>query len=183
MASLAIITSLALEVCPYRGTVTSCSVGCTVSDASQDAVGLLGHLGTELAHVQQAVSSNPQILFLPAAFQPLCPKSVVMHGAVVIKVQDLTFGLVQAHTIGLSPLISLSRSSRDAHPAQTAALVAHKLSHFFSISAHPYSAGTAGQLLFPAWPDRWCSATPSGESLHWKQSPPLSNAETQPWFC
>jgi len=40
--------------------------GHTTPDPSQDAVGLLGPLGTLLAHVQ-----HPKILFLQAAFQPL----------------------------------------------------------------------------------------------------------------
>jgi len=34
--------------------------GCTISDTSQDAVGLLGHLGTLLAHVQPAGSDYMQ---------------------------------------------------------------------------------------------------------------------------
>ena len=33
--------------------------GCTISDASQDAIGLLGHLGTLLAHGITWVSSKP----------------------------------------------------------------------------------------------------------------------------
>jgi len=30
--------------------------GCTISDTSQEAIGLLGHMGTLLAHVQLPVS-------------------------------------------------------------------------------------------------------------------------------
>jgi len=42
----------------------------TISETSQDALGLFGHLGTLLAHVQPAVNKHPQVLFCQAAFQP-----------------------------------------------------------------------------------------------------------------
>jgi len=47
--------------------------GHTVPDTSQDAIGLLGHLGTLLAHVQLAVDQHPQVLFCWAAFLKLSP--------------------------------------------------------------------------------------------------------------
>ncbi|KAK4827773.1 hypothetical protein QYF61_021518 [Mycteria americana] len=72
---------------------------------SQDAIGLLGHLGTLLAHIQAAVNQHPQVLFRRAAFQPLFPKPVALHGVAVAQVQDLALGLVKPHTIGLSPWI------------------------------------------------------------------------------
>ncbi|KAK4826361.1 LOW QUALITY PROTEIN: hypothetical protein QYF61_007955, partial [Mycteria americana] len=37
--------------------------GHTISDTSQDAIGLLGHLGTLLVHMQLAVDQHPQVLF------------------------------------------------------------------------------------------------------------------------
>ncbi|KAK4811094.1 hypothetical protein QYF61_016380 [Mycteria americana] len=40
-----------------------------------------------------------------AAFQPLFPKPVALHGVVVTQVQDLALGLVEPHTIGPSPSI------------------------------------------------------------------------------
>ncbi|KAK4809988.1 hypothetical protein QYF61_004440 [Mycteria americana] len=79
--------------------------GHTVSDTSQDAIGFLGHLGTLLAHVQPAVNQHPQVLLCWAAFQPLFPRPVALHGVVVTQVQDLALGLVKPHTIGLGPLI------------------------------------------------------------------------------
>ncbi|KAK4814102.1 hypothetical protein QYF61_008197 [Mycteria americana] len=79
--------------------------GHTIPDTSQDAVGLLGHLGTLPAHVQLAASQHPQVLFCQAAFQPLFPKPVALHGVVVAQVQDLALGLVKPHTIGLGPCI------------------------------------------------------------------------------
>ena len=50
-----------LKVLPHQSLVKrdnhlSAPAGCTISDASQDAVGLLGHLSTRLAHVQPAVN-------------------------------------------------------------------------------------------------------------------------------
>ncbi|GAB0205879.1 hypothetical protein GRJ2_003053500 [Grus japonensis] len=91
----------------YRGTSTSLSgpAGHAIPDTSQDAVGLLGHLGTLLAHAQPVVNQHPQVLFCWAAFQPLCPKPVALHGAVVTQVQDLALGLVKSHTVGLGPSI------------------------------------------------------------------------------
>ncbi|KAK4829089.1 hypothetical protein QYF61_002040 [Mycteria americana] len=79
--------------------------GHTIPDTSQDAVGLLGHLGTLLAHIQPAVNQHAQVLFCQAAFQPLFPKPVVLHGVVVAQVQDPALGLVEPHTIGLGPSI------------------------------------------------------------------------------
>ncbi|KAK4811287.1 hypothetical protein QYF61_023339 [Mycteria americana] len=79
--------------------------GHTVPDRSQDAVGFLGHLGTLLAHIQPAVNQHPQVLLCQAAFQPLFPKPVALHGVVVTQVQDLALGLVEPHTTDLSPSI------------------------------------------------------------------------------
>ncbi|KAK4831037.1 hypothetical protein QYF61_014969, partial [Mycteria americana] len=77
--------------------------GHTISDTSQDAVGLLGHLGTLLAHIQPAVSQHSQVLLRWAAFQPLFPKPVALHGVAVAQVQDLALGLVKPHTVDLGP--------------------------------------------------------------------------------
>ncbi|KAK4831708.1 hypothetical protein QYF61_018760 [Mycteria americana] len=79
--------------------------GHAIFDTSQDAIDDLGHLGTLLAHVQPAVNQHTQVLFCLAAFQPLFPKPVALHGAVVTQVQDPTLGLVEPHTIGPSPCI------------------------------------------------------------------------------
>ncbi|KAK4815935.1 hypothetical protein QYF61_010192 [Mycteria americana] len=76
--------------------------GHAVFDTSQDAVGFLGHLGTLLAHIQVAVNQHPQVLFHQAAFQPLFPKPVALHGGVVAQVQDLALSLVESHTTDLS---------------------------------------------------------------------------------
>ncbi|KAK4827050.1 hypothetical protein QYF61_013234 [Mycteria americana] len=70
-----------------------------------DAIGFLGHLGTLLAHIQPAVNQHPQVLLCLAAFPPLFPKPLALHGVAVAQVQDLALGLVKPHTIGLSPWI------------------------------------------------------------------------------
>ncbi|KAK4806198.1 hypothetical protein QYF61_001121 [Mycteria americana] len=77
--------------------------GHAIFDTSQDAIGLLGHLGILPAHIQLAIDQHPQVLFCQAAFQPLFPKPVVLRGVVVAQVQDLALSLV--HTIGLGPSI------------------------------------------------------------------------------
>ncbi|KAK4816390.1 hypothetical protein QYF61_016707 [Mycteria americana] len=79
--------------------------GHAIFDTSQDAIGLLGHLGSLPACVQLAVKQHPQVLFHRAAFQPLFPKPVALHGVVMTQVQDTTLGLVKPHTIGLGPWI------------------------------------------------------------------------------
>ncbi|KAK4812051.1 LOW QUALITY PROTEIN: hypothetical protein QYF61_026189 [Mycteria americana] len=79
--------------------------GHTISDTSQEAIGFLGHLGTLLAHIQAAVNQHPQVLLCLAAFQPLFPKPVALHGVAVAQVQDLALGLVKPHTVDLGPSI------------------------------------------------------------------------------
>ncbi|KAK4814103.1 hypothetical protein QYF61_008198 [Mycteria americana] len=79
--------------------------GHAIFDTGQDAIGLLGRLGTLLAHIQAAVNKHPQVLLCWAAFQPLFPKPVALHGVAVAQVQDLALGLVKPHTIHPSPSI------------------------------------------------------------------------------
>jgi len=79
--------------------------GHPIADPSQDASGLLGHLGTLLAPVQPAVDQHPQGLFRQAALQPLLPKPGALCGVVVTQVQDPSLGLVEPRTIDLSPSI------------------------------------------------------------------------------
>ncbi|KAK4832379.1 hypothetical protein QYF61_022234, partial [Mycteria americana] len=57
--------------------------GHAIFDTGQDAIGLLGRLGTLLAHIQAAVNQHPQVLLCQAAFQPLFPKPVALHGVAV----------------------------------------------------------------------------------------------------
>ncbi|KAK4816040.1 hypothetical protein QYF61_011048 [Mycteria americana] len=79
--------------------------GHAIFDTSQDAIGFLGHLGTLLAHIQAAVNQHAQVLLCLAAFQPLFPKPVALHGVAVTQVQDLALGLVKPHTTDLGPSI------------------------------------------------------------------------------
>jgi len=70
----------ALKVRPYQGRVqrddhSLAPAGCAISDASQDAIGLLGHLGTLLAHVQWLLrivedlgAYCPPVFLKPSAF-------------------------------------------------------------------------------------------------------------------
>ena len=84
--------------------------GHAILGTSQDAVGLLGHLGTLLAHVQPAVNQYPKVLFRQAAFQPLFPKPVALHGVFVTQGQDPELVLVELPTVNLGHGSSLSRS-------------------------------------------------------------------------
>ncbi|KAK4815148.1 hypothetical protein QYF61_017589 [Mycteria americana] len=100
----------AFEVRPHQYRVQGhdhcpAPAGHTIPDTSQDAIGFLGHLGTLLAHIQAAVDQHPQVLLCQAAFQPLFPKPVALHGVAVAQVQDLALSLVEPHTIDLGPWI------------------------------------------------------------------------------
>ncbi|KAK4818798.1 hypothetical protein QYF61_019519 [Mycteria americana] len=96
--------------CPSLDTLQHLNVSLVVrgpklNTGFEDAIGFLGHLGTLLAHSQVAINQHPQVLFCRAAFQPLFPKPVALHGVVVTQVQDPALGLVEPHTIGLCPWI------------------------------------------------------------------------------
>ncbi|PKU44635.1 hypothetical protein llap_5071 [Limosa lapponica baueri] len=98
------------SVRPHQGRVQQqCThfpspAGHTVPDRDQDAVGLLGHLGTLLAHIHPAVDQHPQVLFHLAAPATL-PPAWTVQGVGVTQVQDLALGFDEPHTIGLGPLI------------------------------------------------------------------------------
>ncbi|KAK4819404.1 hypothetical protein QYF61_003675 [Mycteria americana] len=94
--------------CPSLDTLQHLNVSLVVrgpklNTVFEDAIGFLGHLGTLLAHIQAAVNKHPQVLFCWAAFQPLFPKPVALHGVAVAQVQDLALGLVKPHTTDLGP--------------------------------------------------------------------------------
>jgi len=71
--------------------------GHTISDASQDDIGLLGHLCTLLVLVQLAAILHPQVLFCWSSFQTLFTKPVVLYGVVMTQMQDLALSLVECH--------------------------------------------------------------------------------------
>ena len=77
----------------------------TIPDTSQDAIGLLGHLGMLLAHIQLTVHQYAKVPFHQAAFHPFFPKPVGFPEVVVTKMQDLTLGPIKTHTINLGPSI------------------------------------------------------------------------------
>ena len=76
-----------------------------IPDTGQDASGLLGNLGTLLAHTQLTVHQYTKVPFHQAAFQLLLPKHVGLPGVVVTKMQDTTFGPIEIQTVNLGPLI------------------------------------------------------------------------------
>ena len=77
----------------------------TIPDTCQDAIGLLGHLGTLLAHIQLTIQQYTKVPFRQTAFQPLLPKPVGLPGVVVTKMQDPTLGPIETHAINLGPSI------------------------------------------------------------------------------
>ncbi|KAK4810166.1 hypothetical protein QYF61_010478 [Mycteria americana] len=96
--------------CPSLDTLQHLNVspvvgGPKLNTVFEDAIGFLDHLGTLLAHIQAPVNQHSQVLLCWAAFQPLFPKPVALHGVAVAQVQDLALSLVEPHTIDLGPSI------------------------------------------------------------------------------
>ncbi|KAJ7425001.1 hypothetical protein WISP_25843 [Willisornis vidua] len=71
--------------------------------AGQDAIGPLGHLGTQLTHDQPAVTQHLELLLCWVTSQLLISKPVAIHGVVVTQEQDLALCLIEPHIISLSP--------------------------------------------------------------------------------
>ena len=73
----------------------------TIPDTRQDAIGLLGHLGTLLAHIQATVHQYTKVIFC----QSVLPKPVGLPGVVVTRMQESTPGPTETHTVNLGPSI------------------------------------------------------------------------------
>ncbi|RMB99698.1 hypothetical protein DUI87_23700 [Hirundo rustica rustica] len=78
--------------------------GHTIADPGQDAIGLLGHLGTRWLMFSRC-RQHPQLLHPLGIFQPLCPQPAALQGIIVTQVQDPALGLTEPHPVGLGPLI------------------------------------------------------------------------------
>ncbi|KAJ7410144.1 hypothetical protein WISP_111202 [Willisornis vidua] len=111
--------------------------GHTVPDTGQDAIGLLGHLGTLLAHVQLPLNQNLQVPFCLSALQLLHPQPLELHGVVISKVQDPALGLVEPHTTEFSPSIQPVQVPLQSPPA------------FQQIDTPPYLVSSANGGLNP----------------------------------
>jgi len=71
------------------GDSTNCLAGDpghTIFDANRDAIGLLGHLGTLLAHVHWDVYQTLKVLFCWSTFQLSFPKPIPLHGVIMTQV-------------------------------------------------------------------------------------------------
>ncbi len=67
-----------LEVQPHQGCLQGddnlpAPAGHTISNTGQDGIGLLGHLGTLLGHVQLSINQHPQVPFLFTVIQHSSP--------------------------------------------------------------------------------------------------------------
>ncbi|KAJ7419849.1 hypothetical protein WISP_51875 [Willisornis vidua] len=98
-----------------RGNHFPSPAGHTIPDSSEDATGLLGHLGTLLAHVQPAADQCPQVPFHQTALKPFLLQPVVLLGTVVIQVQA-HFTLLNL-TTGLSPSVESAQIPLQSLPA------------------------------------------------------------------
>jgi len=77
------------------------AAGHTIPDTSQDAVGLLGHLGTQLAPVQLAVHQQPRCSPTGQLSTHCSPTPVALHGVILTQAQDPALSLVEPHTVRL----------------------------------------------------------------------------------
>lgn len=82
--------------------------GHAIFNRGQDAIGLLVHLGTPLAHIQSAVDLHSEVLFWWATFKPLFSQPSKLHGVVV---HDPAFCLTEPHTCTTVANLQLSRTS------------------------------------------------------------------------
>jgi len=93
-----------LEIGEYNK-IISMSVSLSLNEFLFLSYSFLFFLPTEVWFGFFGFKQHPKILFCRAALQPLLPMPVVLHGIVVTKVQDPTFGLVEPHTVDLIPSI------------------------------------------------------------------------------
>ncbi|RMC04400.1 hypothetical protein DUI87_19221 [Hirundo rustica rustica] len=90
--------------------------GHTIPDTGQDAIGLLGHQGTLLAHVQSVVDHYPQVPFHLSTVQSHRPQPIKVQDVIVAKMQDSALGLIKLHLIGLCPSIQPFKVSLQSPP-------------------------------------------------------------------
>ena len=62
-----------------------------------DAIGLLGHKGTVLAHGHPVVHQDPQVPLPFAALQQGSPQPILVSGVVLAQMQDSTLALILFH--------------------------------------------------------------------------------------
>ncbi|PKU28992.1 hypothetical protein llap_20704 [Limosa lapponica baueri] len=74
---------------------------------------------TEQTHISWVFELQDQIFsaaVAQAALQPLCPKPIALHGVAVTQVRDPEPGLVEPHTVDLSPSIQPVQIPLQIHP-------------------------------------------------------------------
>ncbi|PKU46836.1 hypothetical protein llap_2809 [Limosa lapponica baueri] len=79
--------------------------GHTLLDSPQDAIGLLGHKGTLLAHGHSVVHQDSQVFFHRAALQQVSPQPLLVHGVIAPQVQHPTLFPVESHKVPLCPTL------------------------------------------------------------------------------
>ncbi|TRZ07903.1 hypothetical protein HGM15179_019203 [Zosterops borbonicus] len=75
------------------------------TDTDQDAVSLVAHQGTLLAHVQFAVDQYPKVPFCLDTVQPHHLQPIMLQRVIVAKMHDSALGLIKLHLIGFCPSI------------------------------------------------------------------------------
>ncbi|KAF4804897.1 hypothetical protein TURU_003799 [Turdus rufiventris] len=79
--------------------------GHNIPDTGRDAIDLLGHQGTLLAHVHPAVDQYLQFPFCLGTVQPHRPQPITLQGLIVAKIQDSALGLVKLRLVGRCPSV------------------------------------------------------------------------------
>lgn len=83
-----------------------CHAGHIISDAGQDAIGLLDHLDTVVARASQ----HPVVLFCQATFQPHFPELTLLPGDIIKHVEHVVFSLFEYIQLNATHQSSLCRS-------------------------------------------------------------------------
>ncbi|KAK4812225.1 hypothetical protein QYF61_011247 [Mycteria americana] len=130
--------------------------GHTISDTSQDAIGLLGHLGTLLAHIQPAINQRSQVLFHQAAFQPLFLKSVALtasQGTLSTSLLNTPKSALRNSKVAVLLTPSFSKNQKLCHFVITMPKTSsnHHITHK-SFSVHKQQVQ---QGAFPSWLTHW----------------------------
>ena len=92
-----------LQQCRVQG-IDHCPgpAGHTVSDTSQDAIGLLGHPGTLMAHARPSVNLHPRGTFPPGFLPATLAQACSVVWGCCDPSAELALLLVELHTIGLT---------------------------------------------------------------------------------
>ena len=90
--------------------------GHALSDTRQDAIGLLGHPGTLMAHAQPSVNPHPQGTSPPGSLPATLPQACSVVWGCCDPSAELAL-LVELHTVGLTRMVQPVQTPLQSLPA------------------------------------------------------------------